>query len=197
VKRPTQTSEVSETSEVYYADLWGLRAGKYRHLWENGVSTTEWQALEPVSPHFFFVPKDFDLLSEYERGWSIADVFRSRSTGFVTGRDRQLIAYTREDLTPLIESLINDGISNEEIAERYGIKDTSGWPVSRRRLMLIEEGFREECFRLVNYRPFDRRYTYYHSFLQRARFKNLKRNYSDIIPDVATLRRFYRNLTLP
>ena len=54
VKKPIQTSEVSETSEVYYADLWGLREGKYRYLRENDVSTTDWQPLEPVSPYFFF-----------------------------------------------------------------------------------------------------------------------------------------------
>jgi len=55
-------------AQVKYADLWGLRDGKYCYLLENDIGTTKWQALDPVSPYFFFVPKDFDLLSEYEPG---------------------------------------------------------------------------------------------------------------------------------
>ena len=174
VKRPAQTSEVSETSEVYYADLWGLQEGKYRYLLENEVSTTDWQTLEPVSPYFFFVPKEFVFREEYERGWSAVNVFQNYSTGFETGRDRELIAFAPDDLIPLLSDLANADISDEDIAERYGIKDTSGWPVSRRRRNLIAEGFQEKYLRLVSYRPFDRRYTYYHDFIRRAQFENLR-----------------------
>ena len=182
VKQSPQTSEdfgelsraVSETSEVYYADLWGLREGKYRYLRENDVSTTDWQPLEPVPPHFFFVPKDLDLLSEYERGWSVADIFQSHSTGFETGRDRELIAFVQSELIPLMNDLANANISDEDIAERYGIRDTSGWSVSRRRHSLMVEGFQEKYLRLVSYRPFDPRYTYYHDFIRRAQFENLR-----------------------
>ncbi len=174
VKRPAQTSEVSETSEVYYADLWGLREGKYRYLLENGVRTTEWQTLEPVPPYFFFVPKEFGFREEYERGWSVIDMLHSYSTGFETGRDRELITFAPDDLIPLLSDLANGDISDEDIAEKYGMRDTSGWPVSRRRRRLIAEGFQEKYLRLVNYRPFDRRYTYYHDFIRRAQFKNLR-----------------------
>jgi predicted helicase len=166
--------ERSKLASVKYCDLWGLRDEKYRYLLENDISTTEWRELKPQSPHFFFVDKDFDLLSEYEKGWPISEVLAKYSTGFVTGCDSQLIAYSRDEMVPVIRTLTEKQVPDEEIAERYGIKDTSGWPVSRRRQELITEGFQEEYLRLVNYRPFDRRYAYYHGFLQRARFENLK-----------------------
>ena len=57
-------------ARVSYADLWGLRDGKYRYLLENDVSTTDWLTLETVSPYFFLVPKDLELLTEYHDGWS-------------------------------------------------------------------------------------------------------------------------------
>jgi len=163
-----------EPTQVYQADLWGLRKDKYNFLAENDISTTSWRILEPqATPNFFFVPKVFTFEEEYKRGWSIADLFQQHSTGFETGCDRQLISFTRGDLIPLISSLLDSHISNQEIAEIYDIRDTSGWPVSRRRRGLIADGFQEECLRRVSYRPFDWRYTYYHDFIRRAQFENL------------------------
>ena len=49
---------------VYYADLWGLRDEKYKNLFKNDVTTTQWQKLEPSEPYYFLVPKDFDKFME-------------------------------------------------------------------------------------------------------------------------------------
>ncbi len=69
--------------------------------------------------------------------------------------------------------MLDANISDDEIESLYGIKNSSDWPVIRRRLQLIKNGFQEEYLRLISYRPFDNRYTYYNNFLQRARFENL------------------------
>jgi predicted helicase len=174
VRGATQTSEITRTSKVYYADLWGPRQGKYRYLLENDVSATDWQMLAPGGPCFFFIPKDFDLLSEYERGCSVIKVFQSYSTGFETGRDHELISFTPDGLIPLVSDLADANITDEDIAEKYGIGDTSGWPVSQRRRSLTTEGLQKKYLRVVSYRPFDWRYTYYHDFLRRAQLENLR-----------------------
>ncbi len=158
---------------VYYADLWGAREDKYRALGEHDVETLPWETLEPVAPHYFLVPKDFALLEEYEKGWSTSDIFRNYSTGLETGRDHELISFDKYEVVHTFEDLANPDISNRKIAERYRIRDTSGWPVSKRRSALIAEGFKEQFIRLITYRPFDNRFTYYHNFLRRAQFANL------------------------
>jgi predicted helicase len=169
-----KTGEGDELATVRYADLWGEREGKYQVLSENDVETLDWEPLEPVAPHYFWVPKDFDLQDEYEPGWGADDIFQSYSTGFETGRDSELIAFDREEIVCLFENLADPDISNSAIVSRYNIKDTSGWPVSRRRSDLMVEGVDERFVRLVSYRPFDKRFTYYHDFLRRAQFANLK-----------------------
>ena len=163
VKRPAQTSEVSETSEVYYADLWGLREGKYRYLLENDVSTTEWQALEPRSPYFFLVPKDFSLFSEYERGWSLPDIFPVNSGGIKTHRDHFVIDFELECLRARIAAFRDEALSDDEVRERFKLRSTGSWKLSEARAKLQTREDSDEDFNLCLYRPFDIRPIYYSS----------------------------------
>ena len=165
VKRPAQTSEVSETSEVYYADLWGLREGKYRYLLENGVSTTEWQRLEPVSPYFFFVPKDFDLLGEYDRGWSAPEVFPLYSTGFATHRDHFVIDFSDAALQERIARFRDPVYSDDEVREQFGLRDTRDWQLSSARQTLQDDADWQNYFTQCLYRPFDVRHIFYSSHI--------------------------------
>jgi len=172
VKRSTQTSEVSETSEVYYADLWGFRGGKYRYLWENDVSTTEWQELKPVVPHFFFVPKDFDLLSEYERGWRVPDIFPVNSSGIKTHRDRFVIDFEEKRLRSRIATFRDKTFSDYEVRERFGLRDTRDWKLSEARKGIQGDKKWEDRFTKCLYRPFDIRSIYYsHNVVEWPRFE--------------------------
>ena len=191
VKRPAQTSEVSETSEVYYADLWGLREGKYRYLWENDVSTTDWQALEPVSPHFFFVPKEFDLLSEYERGWSVADIFPVNSSGLKTHRDHFVIDFDQERLRSRIAVFRDEMLSDDEIRERFTLRDVGSWKLSEARAGLQAREDWNKDFNLCLYRPFDVRPIYYSdAVITRPRFGVMQHMLRDNLAIVTT--RVYR-----
>ena len=52
-----QTSEVSKTSEVYHASLWGLREEKYAALRDSNLNDIEWKELKPEKPFYFLCPK--------------------------------------------------------------------------------------------------------------------------------------------
>ena len=161
VKQTSQTSKVSETLEVYYADLWGRREGKYRYLWENDVRTTEWQMLEPVTPYFFFVPKDFSLLSEYERGWSLSDVFPVHSGGIKTHRDHFVIDFDLQRLRARIATFRDEALSDDEMRERFKLRDTGTWKLSEARAKLQAREDWDKDFNFCLYRPFDFRPIYY------------------------------------
>lgn len=158
---------------IRHAELWGNREAKYRYLLEYDLNSTVWQELVPTDHNFFFVPKNMAFEEEYKSSWSVSNIFRNHSTGFETGRDSELIKFDHEEIFSLITALADDKLSDEEISIKYNIRDTSGWPVSRRRQSIIKDGFQQEYLRLVNYRPFDQRYTYYHSFIRRAQLENL------------------------
>jgi hypothetical protein len=145
---------------VQYADLWGLREGKHRYLLENDVSTTEWQTLEPVSPYFFFVPKDLDLLSEYEQEWSVTQVFGLYQRGAATRRDHFMVAFERDELESRFLTFASE-VTDEEISERFGVETTKYWSLSEARSIVRQrENIAQEIVEYA-YRPFDTRYVVY------------------------------------
>ncbi len=149
-------------------DLWGLRDHKYQVL-AGELPLPKLTAIVSRSPFFFFAastPAD----EAYEKGVSVADLFELSSAGFVTGRDEALISFEREPLVALVEDLASRRLSDDDIASRYNIEDTSGWPVARRRRNVAGDAHRTKKIIPAAYRPFDDRFTFYCSFLQRARY---------------------------
>ncbi len=147
--------------KVFYVDLWGLRKDKYCYLLENDISTTEWQELEPVAPYFFFVPKTLDLRSEYERGWSVADIFPVYSTGIKTHRDHFVIDFDEKCLRSRIAEFRDEALSDDEVRERFKLRDTRDWKLTEARVKLQEREDWDKDFNRCLYRPFDIRPIYY------------------------------------
>src|SRR4030043_2426193 len=100
------------TARVYYADLWGLREGKYRTLSETDISVSDWKKLKPDSPFYFFVPLDEELLGEYEKGWKVTDIFPVNSVGIVTARDDLTIRWSDKEVEDTIIDFVS--LSPEE-----------------------------------------------------------------------------------
>jgi len=75
--------------KVFYADLYGVREDKYSWLDRHTANNTKWQEIEPVSPFYFFVPKNNELLEEYEKFWKVTDIFPVNSVGIVTSGMRK------------------------------------------------------------------------------------------------------------
>lgn len=62
-------SENENASKLQHADLWGERSVKYRYLAETDSSTTPWELLDPIPPHFFFTPKDLSKAASIPRSF--------------------------------------------------------------------------------------------------------------------------------
>ncbi len=157
----TKRQATERQAKVKYADLWGRQEGKYGYLLENDVSTTDWQDLEPIAPHFFFTPKDFDLMSEYEQGWKVLDIFLMNSSGIKTHRDHFVIDFEENPLRSRIAAIRDDSLSNEEVSQRFRLRDTGSWELSKARLKLRALDDWEKLFSPCLYRPFDARIIYY------------------------------------
>jgi hypothetical protein len=161
VKR-NQTSEVTKTSKVYHAHLWGIRESKYAALNSSSIGTLQWNTLQPTSPHYLFIPQDTELKPEYEMGWLITEVFKVYASTVTTARNDFSMAFNPETLVTRIKDLVDKGKSDQELQAKYELKDVSYWTLSgaRKELQKIKniEGYvKQYC-----YRPFDFRYVYYH-----------------------------------
>ena len=88
----TGKKKASELGKVYYYDLYGKREEKYDFLTNTPFSEVKYQELQPVAPMYFFVPKNFGLMDEYEKGVSISSLFSLGSMGITTGHDKEMVS---------------------------------------------------------------------------------------------------------
>lgn len=88
----TGEKKASELGKIYYYDLYGKREEKYDFLTNTPFSEVKYQELQPVAPMYFFVPKNFGLMDEYEKGVSISSLFSLGSMGITTGHDKEMVS---------------------------------------------------------------------------------------------------------
>ncbi|MBN1877501.1 MAG: N-6 DNA methylase [Anaerolineae bacterium] len=151
-------------AKVYHADLWGKREHKYHVLNGGDVETLAWEELQPVAPHYFFVPKDFYLQKEYYRYWSIGSIFTIQSSGMNTLHDKLVVRFDRADLLTMLRDATNRDVSDALFKKRYSVHDSRDWKLADCRKQAQEKGFLEYQDALVKclYRPFDYRWIVLH-----------------------------------
>ena len=117
---------------VHHADLWGTRDSKYESLSGSDLSETDWNLLEPRSPRYMFKLWDRELEEEYGTFPKITEIMPVNSVGVVTGRDKEAIRWSVDEMIQGARSLVS---SDEEVDEQLVVP--------------------------ILYRPFDTRHTYY------------------------------------
>jgi hypothetical protein len=163
VKRPGAAG----AARIFYADLWGLREGKYEALAAMELPSTPWQELQPTTPFYLFVPQDVDMRAEYERGWPVNAIFPVNSVGIVTARDHLTIKWSPAEVWETVQDFI--ALPEEEARDKYQLgMDVRDWKVALAQadvkdkdLKGIDRGPDKRRIVPVLYRPFDVRFTYY------------------------------------
>jgi len=151
----TNQKKKSELAQLYHCDVYWKRDAKYNWLQENTFDSTKFKLLQNKAPNYFFVPKDFELESKYEKWFSVAEIFPVNSTWIVTAMDKLSIFQSKEEL----EKVTDDILSCENPYEKYGIKDTRRTSKENRLVELREAQQRWPI--PISYRPFDTWYMYY------------------------------------
>ncbi len=143
--------EVSKKKEakVFVADLYGKKDVKFDLLNDDNISYKE---IELDEHQYYFVRKNNEGKSIYEKGFSLDNLYNVLNIGIVTSADSILIAETKLDL---IQKLNN---SREENSSKKTI------------LKLKREIINDSKVHSISYRPFDNKYVYYEpKVLERAR----------------------------
>ena len=166
---------IKEMAKVLYYDVWGNREDKYNFLESASLDNVDWIEVQPTEPNYFFKPRIFslDIEQEYQSLWSVQDIFSVYSNVIETGKDDVLISFERDTLLQFLQTLCNDSILDQDIAEIYKISDSPNWNFFKSRLLLVRDGLNQELIKPIYYRPFDIRFTYYHSILRRMQEKVL------------------------
>lgn len=158
--------------KVFHSECWGLREDKYKWLSENAITTTDWKEIKPKSEFYLFIPREEALLETYNKYPSITDIFPANSVGVVTSRDSFVIDFDRQSLEGRIEVFRDKELSDETLAQAFGLKDKANWKLAKARERVSKDDKWREAITQILYRPFDIRWIFYHNeVIERPRKK--------------------------
>ncbi|MFD2598724.1 type ISP restriction/modification enzyme [Sphingobacterium corticis] len=149
----------NELGKVFHSEIFGRREFKYSFLNENGLKTINWQQLQFNDDNFFFVPKDFEEEKEYEKGFSLNILFPINNTGVKFRKDNLLVKshFAKNNVVEMINDI--NSLSTNDLQNKYNFKETPDWKINEKKLLFKKYEFSD--IQIVDYRPFDYRYTYY------------------------------------
>ena len=155
VKSPT-----AKQKGVFHADMWGSRDDKNAACARESVDTIQWDELNPVSPYYYFIPRNEELEKIYNTFYPISDIFSESRSGILTARDKFTIDFDKDTLRKRVEAFI--GMTPEEARRNLGLgADNAGWKVVNARQDLLDSEVGDDNYCGIAYRPFDTRHTCY------------------------------------
>ena len=158
-KTGKQSKKGKARATVHHADLWGLRKHKYDWLGGHNAASTEWTSFEPDAPDFRFVPRNAKYEKEWQRGWSIRDMFVVSGNGVKTERDAVSIHFARKEA----QAAVNDFrlMDDAALRQKYRLgSDSRDWSVARAKAD-VGDNTSPKLFTQILYRPFDIRETWF------------------------------------
>ncbi|MBP6183046.1 type ISP restriction/modification enzyme [Flavobacterium sp.] len=188
----TGNKKKTELGQIFHSNLQGKREFKYETLNANTIQSLEWKQLEFTKPNYFFVPKNFDEIKNYEKGFKVDELFGENVAGIETIRDSITIHFNSITL----KNVINDFLSLDEveIAKKYNTVDARDWKIGRAKEDVKLNIENPKVWQNIYYRPFDTRKTFYsgkqNGFVCNGRYNVMKHLLKDnlglIIPRQTT-----------
>lgn len=158
VKKTSRTNK--KLADVFYADLYGERKHKNDFLDNHSLNDIDFKKLKLTEPNHFFVPKDMKAQSEFEKGFSLTELFPLASPGIVTARDNLVIHYTKDEVRDTLTDFAD--LPPETARDKYKLgKDARDWTVIGAQNDLRNTGLDDNKIVPISFRALDTRYTYY------------------------------------
>ena len=154
-------SENKALAKVYHYDLFGKREDKYKFLFDNNLDNLEWKELKLEAPFFLFVPQDENKKIEYDKGYSVKDMFRISGVGITTAHDDFVIDADKEKLLQKFNDFKNSYPNSDELHEKFNVAKKDGWDILKGWNNIQEDNDLNKYIKKIAYRPFDTRYIFY------------------------------------
>lgn len=158
----TGKKSINDLGKVYHYDLYGKREVKYEFLYENTLETIDYKEVHNIAPNYFFLEKDFDQQKDYDKGFSINELFILNSVSIATSRDGFVISMNKNELINRIKIFCDTNKTDDQIYKELNLKDNRDWKLPIKRLLIIRDQNRFSKLSKIDYRIFDTREIFYH-----------------------------------
>jgi predicted helicase len=156
----TEAEKQDKCAKVYHYDLYGSRKAKYTYLLENTLASVKWVEISPDAPQYFFVKKDFFNQAEYEKGFSVRELFPVNGVGVTTAHDEFVIDIHKNVLLKRFNTFRDAPAIADYLHSEFNAKKKEGWNilVGHKNIQKNDVG---KYIMPIDYRPFDKRYIFY------------------------------------
>ena len=145
-----------KTAQVFHFDLYGKRQEKYEFLKDNSLDSINWTELENRDPSYFFVPKNWDVLGEYEKGFKIEELFTLNNTGLNTEFDEMVLQDNKFKAVKLLDDLRN--LSPTKIIAQFELKPNMIGKIEK---AIADIKINNPNIVRIKTKPFEEKYTIY------------------------------------
>lgn len=150
-----QSNKNNDLARIYKHDLRGLRKDKFAELDSKNIDTIQWVEL-PQEVDSWVLEGTGKM--EYQKGFSVAEIFPKNSTGIVTMGDSFIIDENKDVLAKRVNDFLQNDISENELKNKYELgKNYGKWIIENKQKIINDH---TKILPLA-YRPFDTRYTYF------------------------------------
>ena len=144
--------------KIFHFDLFGSRESKYEFLRHHSLNKVKFNSLKPAAPHYFFTPRDYSLESEYQKGFSVADLMPVNVSGIVTMGDKFAIADTETELKKRLTDFLSNSLSESALKQNFSLgKNYAKWITDNKGKIVLKD----DKYVRISYRPFDEKWTYF------------------------------------
>ncbi len=163
VKKALPEGEVrpkDKLARVFYTEKYGKKAEKLKYINELDFHDIQFKEVELHNPMYYFVPIDFRYMEKFYEGFAPKDLFKVGGVGMCSKRDKIAYQESKKD----IQAVTHDFhyLSEQELKDKYRIKEESrDQKVSLAKRNVESYGLKNEYYTTVQYRPFDRKWTYF------------------------------------
>lgn len=155
------TSSSQELAKVYYKDIYGKRSFKLDYLKNHSLQDIDFTELTLDAALYTFRIIDPQIKAHYDEGFKIDALMKQKVQGLTSDKDPIAIKYQKKDIEYIVEEM-RSGKSEEQLRSEIGFKDTRDWKLEGARQLLKINQQWDKYYTLVQYRPFDLRWTYLH-----------------------------------
>jgi hypothetical protein len=159
VRRAQRLGQTPRKGVAFRMDLKAKRADKYEWLIENSQGAVTWETLNPRPDRYLLMAGNATIAAEYDSFASLAELLRVNSTGFESGRDEILTAFTEEELRQKIDHFCTDPAG--QVKDRFNVADGWGAVLFEARKGITRDPGYQSRFRQFLFSPFDIRWCFY------------------------------------
>lgn len=148
----------NELGKILHYDLYGSRQRKYDFLSKNSVKAIQFKEIKIVPPSLTFNQDNLDSNIE---GFLLNELFKINGNGIVSKRDSLAFQDTKPDIKNIIQdiqTLNQEGIVRKFSNVNWNSRDGKVEYVKKN---VMDFGIQDRLFVQCDYRPFDKKWTYY------------------------------------